>query len=86
MIRFKVILYNQEGEVVYQNKTTKKRGRVVWAVNNHEWHSAYLKVLYEEYKTLNDGWYYSVENLLFALKAFTESWLLDALAGKETED
>lgn len=85
MLRFKLILYNAEGEIVYQNNLTTKQGRIEYHARNHEWYSAHLKVFYEDYDTINEGIYYTVDDLLYALKAFTEKWLLDALAGKEIE-
>lgn len=84
-MKYKLILYDKEGAEIYQNNLTSKRGRITWALNNHEWHSAYLKVIYEGYDAVNKGRYYSIEDIRLALEAFTESWLMQYLEGKVEE-
>lgn len=85
MIKFKLVLYDAQENIIYQNNVTSKRGRIDWALHNHEWHSAHIKVIYEKYDTYNEGWYYSIEDIQAALKAFTESWLMKYLAGEIEE-
>jgi hypothetical protein len=79
VLRYRLILSALDGAVI-KDLHTKKRGRVVYAAQNHDWHSAYLKVAYGDGGLVNEGFYESGDGLGAALRAFTEPELLNEVA------
>jgi len=74
-LKISIKLQNKH-EQTYKTSSCKKR-KIFKIASDKKWESAYLKVRYSE-DLINEGIYYNLHDLVFALRCFTERGLYES--------